>query len=52
MQFFAPLFLLPALALAAPLEFNDIPNLSVRNFDVTNPADITITAANTSGNGW
>ncbi|KAE9372135.1 hypothetical protein N431DRAFT_558038 [Stipitochalara longipes BDJ] len=50
MQFLTPLMLLPALALAAPLETNGIPNLSIRSFGY-NPGDITISQANTSGNG-
>jgi len=46
MQFLAPLFLLPALTLAAPS-----PNFNIRSFGALDPHDITINAANTSGNG-
>jgi len=51
MHFLGLLLLLPALAIAAPMENNDIPNLSIRSFGY-NPGDITISQANTSGNGW
>jgi hypothetical protein len=49
MHFLAALALLLTLVLGAPQ------NLGVRNFGdfgAYNPGDITIKAANTSGNGW
>jgi hypothetical protein len=49
-MYLAPLFLLPALATAIPLESNPVKNLGLRSLGVS-PGDITIASATASGNG-
>jgi len=49
-MYLSPLFLLPALATAIPLESNPVQNIGLRSLGVS-PGDITIASATASGNG-